>query len=105
MRNDCCPVVRPGELDTLQRLAESANLVDLNQNRIRYAQLNSFTQKLCIGDKEIVANQLDALSNRFSQTLPAIPIVFGHAIFNRNDRVLAGPVLPEGSHLIARKPA
>jgi hypothetical protein len=44
-------------------------------------------EALRIGDEQIVANQL-TLSPIFGQRVPAIPVVFGHAVFDGNDRVV-----------------
>ena len=39
-----------------------------------------------VGDEQIVADQLDLLAERVGHHLPAGPIVFGHAVFDRDDR-------------------
>ena len=60
------------------------------------------SKMLRVGDEQIVAHQLDLLAERVGQQLPAVPIVFGHAVFDRDDgRILAHPVGPELHHLLA----
>src|SRR5260370_4766740 len=40
-----------------------------------------------------------AAANRLRKSLPAGPIVFGHAVFDGNDGIFFGPVGPVGDHL------
>ena len=40
------------------------------------------------------------LAERLRQQLPALPIVFRHAVFNRDDRILPHPIGPELHHLL-----
>ena len=57
-------------------------------------------ETLRIGDEEIVADELDFLAELVRDELPAVPIVFGEAVFDGNDRVLAHPIGPERDHLL-----
>src|SRR5258707_14164732 len=93
------------QLDTLQSLAQGSNLIDLDQDRIRNRELDSLLQKLCVRDKKIVTDKLNSLADPVSQSFPTVPIVFSHAVFDRDNRILAGPVFPERNHLIARQSA
>ena len=43
-------------------------------------------QALGVGDEEIVADELAALADEFGQRLPALPVVLGHAVLDRDDR-------------------
>src|SRR5690606_22000776 len=55
-------------------------------------QLNPFLQDLGVGYKQIVTNQLDLVAQLLAQNAPAVPIVFGHAVFDGDDGVLVAPV-------------
>jgi hypothetical protein len=57
-------------------------------------------QALGVGDEQIVADELDLGAERVGQQLPAVPIVFGHAVFDGDDRILPDPVGPELHHLL-----
>src|SRR5215216_79331 len=66
MRDDRRAAVSLRELDAVQRFRERADLVDFDQNRISHTQVDSFLQKLSVGDEEIVADKLHALANLVS---------------------------------------
>ena len=39
-----------------------------------------------VGDEQIVADELDLVAELVGQLLPAVPIVFGAAVFDGDDR-------------------
>ena len=47
---------------------------------------NSFPEKFDIRDKEIVAYQLDLLTQLCSKFFPAGPIIFGATVLDRDNR-------------------
>src|ERR1041384_1401533 len=94
-------MVSLGQLNTIQRFREGADLVDLDQNRVRNSEIDSFLQKLRVGHKKIVADELHFASNLVCQEFPSGPIVFRHAVFDRDNRILLAPALPVSNHLIA----
>src|SRR5438034_6096197 len=51
------------------------------------AVLDAVGEPRHIGDKEIVADELARLANQIGQLLPAIHVVFRHAVLDRDDRV------------------
>ena len=57
-------------------------------------------QNLRVGHEHVVADQLDAVAERLRQHLPAVPVAFGDAVFDRDDRVLPQPVLVQPDHLL-----
>jgi len=46
---------------------------------------NSFPEKFYVGDKEIVADELDLLTQFCSQFFPAGPIIFSATVLDRNN--------------------
>ena len=68
-----------------KRLGERADLVHLYQYRVRNAFGDSLLQPLRVGDEEIITHQLAPVAERRGQVLPACPVVFGHAVLNRDD--------------------
>ena len=64
-----------------------------------------FVRRAVLVTNKIVADQLRVRAHRVGQQLPAGPIVFRHAVFNGNDRVLPAPVGPVLHHLLAGAPA
>ena len=94
VRNHRSVVGVRGQPHRLQRFGQRADLVHLDENRVADALLDALLQTLSVGDEEVVADQLDLLAERVRQRLPAVPIVFRHAVFDRDDRILAAPSSP-----------
>ena len=72
---------------TLTRMALAIPLVD------------AALQARDIGDEEIVADELHLIADRLGQRLPAFPIVFGHAVLDGIDRIVADEVRIGGDQL------
>ena len=81
-----------GHFDGFKRFRQSPDLVDLNQDGIGDPFLNPVGQTFGVGDEKIVANQLNLLAEFLCQHLPAVPIVFRHAVFNRQDWVFRNQI-------------
>jgi hypothetical protein len=74
-------------IDGVQRLGQRADLVDLDQQRVGQPLLDPHRQALGVGDEQVVAHQLDLVADLVGQQLPALEIVLGHAILDRDDRI------------------
>ena len=48
--------------------------------------LDALAQAARVGDEEVVADELDLAAELAGQQLPAVPIVLGHAVLDRDDR-------------------
>ncbi|MND32218.1 hypothetical protein D3C80_227860 [compost metagenome] len=86
--------------DGIERFRQRADLVDLDEDGVGNAHLDTVAQAGGIGDEQIVADQLNLGADLVGQDLPAFPVVFGHAVFDRDDRILAsefGQVFSHGS--------
>ena len=66
-------------------LHRRANLVDFDENRVCAAEFDTFFEVLDVGNEEVVANELAAVTDEVGENLPAFPVAFGHAVFNRVD--------------------
>lgn len=83
------------ELDALERFGQSPNLVQFYKNGIGDAFLNSFLEDFRIRHKDVITNELNATAQPFCRLAPAVPVVFGQAIFQRVDGgVPIEPVFP-----------
>ncbi len=49
-------------------------------------------ESLDVGDEQVVADELHARADTLRQRRPAVPVVFGHAVFDRHDRVARAEV-------------
>ncbi len=70
-----------------QGLGQGADLVDLDQDRVGAAGLDAVSEPGDVGDEQIVADQLALIADRVGQRLPAVHVVFAHAVFDRDDRI------------------
>lgn len=62
-----------------------------------------FARRLEFSDEQVVADELHLVANAVGQRLPAVPILLGHAILNRDDGVLLDERCPVVDHFGARK--
>src|SRR5256884_574021 len=95
------------QLDRLNRFGDASDLIQLDKNRVRDSLLDPSRQPLRIRHEKIVAHQLNFLLRGFvadalCQRFPAGPIVFRHAVFNRDNRILFCPRRPVRGHFAAR---
>ena len=55
--------------------------------------LDAAREDLRVGDEHVVADELHRVAERLGQRLPAVPVAFGQAVLDRDDRILPDPVL------------
>ena len=89
-----------GRFDRFQRLAERTDLVHLDKDRVANVGMNTPTETLLIGNEQIVSHQLHPVTQPGRQARPPVPIVLAQSIFNGNNGISPGPVLPEINHLL-----
>src|SRR5207244_12846893 len=92
--------IAASEVDGVEGFADGADLVYLDQNAVGDVLVDSLLQELDVGDEEVVANELNLVADLFRQVRPAFPIVFGEAVFERDDRIIIRPLRPEADHLV-----
>src|SRR6266851_3604321 len=77
----------------MKRFGQGADLVDLDQDGVGDPALYSLFETSDIGDEKVVADKLNLAPEPVGQQLPTIPVVFGHAVLDADDRVSADPSL------------
>ena len=75
-----------GHFNGRKGFGQGADLIDLDEDRVGDVLVDALLEDLGVGHKQIVTHQLDLLAQTFGQQLPARPVIFGHTVFNRNDR-------------------
>ena len=100
MAHDSRVPVSVGRLNSVNRLAEGSDLVHFDQNTVRDPLRNPFSQTASIRYEQIVTDQLDFAADRVRQQFPSVPVVFCTAVFDRADRVLFGPGLPDSNQFV-----
>ena len=70
------------QLNGLNGFGESTDLVNLDEDTVGNTFGDSVAQALCVGDEQVVADQLNSLSEFIGQLLPPVPVIFGAAVFN-----------------------
>jgi hypothetical protein len=86
------------EFDGFEGLGDGADLVDLDEDGVAALLLDAHLEALGVGDEEVVADELNVAED-LGHVLPAVPVVFGEAVFDGDDGVLIDPGLPVGDHL------
>ena len=89
-----------GHLDGVQGLGQGADLVDLDEDGVGDLVLQTHLQALGVGDEEVVAHQLHAVTQSLGQHLPALDVVLAHAVLHGDDGVVVGELLPHVDHLL-----
>ena len=90
-------------LDCLQCLGQAADLVHLDQDRVRGAQLDALPQAGGVRDEQVVAHQLDLPAQALGQPHPAVPVLLGEAVLDGDDGVAVDELLPVVDHLVGRQ--
>src|SRR6202047_4205654 len=75
-------------IDGGERFGQGANLIYLDQDRVGDAVGDPTRETRDIGDEKIVADELAFLAEETSEDLPAVPIVLGPRVLDRNDRIV-----------------
>ena len=60
-----------------------------------------FCRNFDVGDEQIVADELDLVAELVGELLPVVPVAFGAAVFDADDRVLAAELDVEVDQLVA----
>ena len=84
------------QLDRVERLGERPDLVDLDEDRVGDCFVDTHLETTCVGDEQVVADQLTTVADRVGQRLPPGPVILGHSVFDRDHRIRvddSGPVL------------
>ena len=81
------------ELDGFEGFSQCADLVDLHEDRVGNAEIDTLLQKLHIGHEKVVTDELNLVTDRVSEGLPAVPVVFVATVFDGVDRILVCELL------------
>src|SRR4051812_45080087 len=87
-------------LDRLERFAQRADLIDLDENRIRDAVLDAAREALRVRDEQVVADELTTIAEARRELRPTIPVVFGQSILDGHDWIFVDPILVELNHAL-----
>src|SRR5512135_544252 len=99
MGHDGGPPCALRHLDRLDRFRHGADLVQLDEHGVGDALRDPLPQDRRIGDEDVIPHDLDLLSQRVREHLPAFPVILGETVLDRHDRVLAAKVLVERDEL------
>ena len=94
------PAGTASHINGFEGFGERADLVELDQNRICAAELDALCQPLSIGYEQIVADELNLVADFLCQRGPAVPVIFGKAVFEAHDWIFRCPFCPVVDHVI-----
>ena len=72
-----------------QRLRQRADLVYFDENGVADALRDAVGEARWVGDEKIVTDKLAAVADGRGQMRPAFPVIFGQAVLDGDDRVVA----------------
>src|SRR5262245_47628358 len=98
VRHDRCIPALARELDRLERLRQRPDLVDLDEDRVGDSRLDAAPEALDVGDEEVVPDELHSPAEPLGQSPPAVPVVLGKAVLDRDDGIPATQLVPERDH-------
>ncbi|RMR05326.1 hypothetical protein ALP92_200077 [Pseudomonas syringae pv. primulae] len=101
MRNHSSPICPVSHYDGGFGLSQGSDLIGFNQYSIGDVFFDASLNPFDVGDKQVISNQLDPVTQRSIQLLPARPIVFREAIFQYRNRVLVDPGGIETNQLLS----
>ena len=86
------------ELHGVERLGERADLVDLDEDRVADALIDSAAQEVDVRHEEVVADQLRTSPEAIGERLPAVPVGLAEPVLDRHDRKAVAEIGPEVDH-------
>jgi len=86
-----CPAFALGHRDRGESLRQRADLIDLDEDRVRDPLRDPLLQDLRVRDEEIVADELHFPAQTIGKKLPALPVVLRHPVFDTDDRIAVAP--------------
>ena len=95
--------VTMSHLDSVEGLRERTDLVNLDQDRVGSAHLDTLLQELHVGNEEVVAYELAAVADALGQLHPVVPVVLIETILDRVDRILVDELLEVSDLLVGRE--
>ena len=90
-----------GHIDSIERLGERSYLINLHQDSITTLLSDASFQEFHIGYKQVIPNQLTTVADALRKFSPAVPIVLGHTVLDRINRILGNQTLEVGYLLVA----
>ena len=101
MGNDCCVASFLCHLDCVECFGQCTDLVNLDEDRIGNAKVDTLLEVCGVCNEQVVTNQLDTAAETLCELLPAIPVILCQTIFDGDQRILVDPALVHVDHLFA----
>ena len=101
MRDDAGVACAFCGFDSIEGFGQGTDLVYLNQNSVCYALFNALNQTLFVGNKQVIANQLNFFAQLFGELLPAVPVILCHTVFDGDDRIFLAQTCQIINHFFA----
>jgi hypothetical protein len=100
--NHDTPAVGVRVLGSLDRLGQSSDLVNLEQQGVGSLELNGLLDTQRVGYGQVVSNDLEVRG--LVEVAPGLPVILGEGVLNGDDGVLGGQVLVQAGKLLVREP-
>src|ERR1035437_3215258 len=100
VRHEDAVACGPRDRDRLESFGDGADLVELDEDGVRDLLPYPAGDDRGVRAEDVVADELDLLPEPLRQALPAVPVLLGEAVLEKQDRVLPDPLFPEIDHLV-----
>src|SRR6266540_3289045 len=94
VRDDARPARLARLIDRIERLRQRADLVKLDQHRVRRLLLDPPLDPLDVRDEDVVPYKLRLIADTLGQQPPACPVLLRHPVLDRDDGIAPAPVFP-----------
>ena len=85
-------------VDRFERFAERADLVHLDEYRVRDTTLDATREPLGVRDEEIVSHELTPVTDGCRELGPAFPVILGQTVLDGDDGIFVDPLLVQLDH-------
>lgn len=102
VRDHDAPAIGVGVLGSLDRLGQSADLVDLEEEGIAGLELNGLLDADGVGDGQVITDNLDVLG--LVEVAPGLPVILSKGVLDADNGVLLAEVGVQGSKLLVGDP-
>ena len=100
-RNDAVELKSLGHIKGLLGFTDGTHLVGFDEHRIARPQTGALFDARGMGDKKIIANDLQAVPQSLGHGAHAFDVILCKTVLHRNDRVVVGPPGVQVQQLIA----
>ena len=103
VRSNSCVACLVSHFDSFKSLRNRADLIELDEDRVSAAKLDTLFKTLGVCNEQVVAYKLDLVSKLLCKLLPALPVLFIESVLNGDNGIFFNKLLPVSDKLLRGK--